>query len=143
MDYRNLELSDYENAVALWQRAEDIRLRDADSKEGIKKYLLRNPGLSFIAESEGDLLGTIMAGHDGKRGYIQHLAVDEPYRKMGVATQLLKLCLNALFQEGIRKSHVHVLSHNELAKAFWQSRGWVGRTDIQVYSYINGGGEDT
>lgn len=140
MKYRTMELRDYSKAVLLWQQCEGVRLRDADSVDGIKKYLDRNPGVSFVAESENCLVGTIMAGHDGKRGYIQHLAVDESFRKMGIATQLLKLCLNALAQEGIMKSHIHVLCGNDLAKMFWQNRGWSARQDIEVFSYISGGG---
>jgi ribosomal protein S18 acetylase RimI-like enzyme len=143
MNYRRMQLGDYETAVALWRQAEGVKLRDADSREGVEKYLRRNDGLSFVAESDGKLVGTIMAGHDGKRGYIQHLAVEESCRRAGVATHLLRLCLSALANEGILKSHIHVLYGNELAKAFWQSRGWAVRRDIEVYSYINGGSENT
>lgn len=143
MNYRKMQLGDYEAAVALWRQAEGVKLRDADSREGVEKYLRRNAGLSFVAESDGKLVGTIMAGHDGKRGYIQHLAVEESCRRTGVATHLLRLCLSVLANEGILKSHIHVLCGNESAKAFWQSRGWAARRDIEVYSYINGGSENT
>lgn len=136
MNYRKMQLGDYEAAVALWRQAEGVKLRDADSREGVEKYLHRNAGLSFVAESGGKLVGTVMAGHDGRRGHIQHLAVEESYRRRGVATHLLRLCLGALANEGILKSHIHVLCGNELAKAFWRNRGWVVRRDIEVYSYI-------
>jgi ribosomal protein S18 acetylase RimI-like enzyme len=135
--------SDYEDIISLWQNAEGVKLRDADSREGINKYLQRNPGLSFIAESNGEIVGTIMAGHDGKRGYLQHLAVAFNHRKNGIATKLLNLCISALKAEGIVKSHIHVLCENETAKIYWKNRGWLKRNDIEVFSFINGGNANT
>jgi ribosomal protein S18 acetylase RimI-like enzyme len=141
--YRTMTLDDYDAAVRLWTSAEGVRIRDADSREGIGKYLSRNPGLSFVAEDSGQLVGTIMAGHDGKRGYIQHLSVAESQRRRGIGSTLVKLCIDALKQEGILKSHLMILVENEVGKQFWSSLGWVSRTDIGLYSYINGGGQNT
>ena len=143
MNFRVMKQGDYQEIISLWQNAEGVKLRNADSKEGINKYLQRNPGLSFVAELNGNIIGTIMAGHDGKRGYLQHLAVTLDHRKNGVATELLNRCLSALKVEGITKSHIHVLCENETAKAYWKNRGWVKRNDIEVFSFINGGDENT
>lgn len=143
MKYREMELSDYEEVISLWRESEGVKLRDADSLDGIDKYLKRNPGLSFVAENNNEIIGTIMSGHDGKRGYIQHLAVKPSLRKSGIATELLSNCVSALRSEGIIKSHIHILSNNELGKNYWSNRGWKRRTDIDVYSYINGSGENT
>lgn len=140
--YREMKLSDYEHVISLWQESEGVKLRDADSFDGIERYLLRNPGLSFIAENDNVIIGTIMSGHDGKRGYIQHLAVKPRLRKSGIATNLLSICIEALKDEDIAKSHIHVLSDNELAKSYWANRGWKKRNDIDVYSYINGKDEN-
>ncbi|MGM0825102.1 MAG: GNAT family N-acetyltransferase [Pseudomonadota bacterium] len=137
MHYRTMIINDYEAAIALWSESEGVRLRDADSREGIEKYLLRNPGLSFVAEEDGELAGTIMAGHDGKRGYVQHLSVADSHRREGIATRLVSLCLEALKHEGILKSHLMILPENEAAKQFWASQGWACRSDIQLYSFIN------
>ena len=115
-----------------------MRLRDADSREGIERYLLRNPGLSFVAEVEGKLVGTIMAGHDGKRGYVQHLSVADSHRRLGIATRLVNLCLKALESEGILKSHLMILPENKAAQKFWANQGWAYRSDILLYSYVNG-----
>ncbi|RYY03665.1 MAG: GNAT family N-acetyltransferase [Gammaproteobacteria bacterium] len=143
MNFRVMKQSDYDAIISLWQNAQGIKLRDADSREGIDKYLQRNPGLSFVAEFDGMVVGTIMAGHDGKRGYLQHLAVAVSHRKMGIATKLLTLCLSALKVEGIVKSHIHVLCENEAAKVYWKNRGWLKRDDIEAFSFINGGDENT
>lgn len=137
MHYRTMTIDDYEAAIALWSESEGVRLRDADSREGIEKYLLRNPGLSFVAEEDGELAGTIMAGHDGKRGYVQHLSVADAHRREGIAARLVSLCLEALKHEGILKSHLMILPENEAAKQFWASQGWACRSDIQLYSFIN------
>jgi ribosomal protein S18 acetylase RimI-like enzyme len=136
-------LSDYDAVISLWKNCNGVNLRDADSIDGIKRYLKRNPGLSFLAIDDDTLVGTIMAGHDAKRGYIQHLAVADSMRNAGIGAKLLELCLAALKAEGIVKSHVHVLGDNSLGRKFWVSRGWMRRADIAVYSFINGGSKNT
>ena len=138
-----MTIDDYEDVVQLWSEMEVVKLRDADSREGIDKYLRRNPDLTFLATDSEKVIGTIMAGHDGKRGYTQHLAVSDQFRREGVATKLVSLCLDSLRAEGILKSHVMILSSNELAKQFWRSLGWEPRSDIELYSFINGSGQNT
>ncbi len=143
MKYRPMTIDDYCSIVELWKTADGVRLRDADSREGIEKYLSRNPGLSFVADDAGKIVGTIMAGHDGKRGYIQHLSVASAQRRRGIGKELVRCCLDALKQQGILKSHLMILVENDVAKQFWSSLGWVDRVDIRLYSYINGSGPNT
>jgi len=143
MKYRSMQISDYDPVIELWRNCEGLSLRDADSRAGIEKYLLRNPGLSFVAEDETGISGSIMAGHDGKRGYIQHLAVDPARRKRGIAGKLVALSLDALKSQGIEKSHVHVLKENQAGRSYWSSRGWSLRAEIEMYSFINGDNENT
>jgi ribosomal protein S18 acetylase RimI-like enzyme len=109
----------------------------------MQRYLERNPGLSFVAEADGRIVASLMAGHDGRRGYIQHLAVDREQRKQGIAGRLLELCLQALLDQGIAKSHVHVLNSNQLGRDFWSRRGWIHRDEIEMYSFINGDNANT
>ncbi|MBT8433538.1 MAG: GNAT family N-acetyltransferase [Gammaproteobacteria bacterium] len=137
MIYRYMKLSDHDAVMALWRSCHGLSLRDADSCQSTKKYLQRNPGLSFVAQDETIIVGTLMAGHDGRRGYIQHLAVTAELRGKGVSDKLVELCLDALKQEGIVKSHVHVLGDNSAGRAFWLNRGWVHRAEIEMYSFIN------
>ena len=85
MNYRNMQISDYDSVIALWRDCDGVSLRNADSSAGIEKYLQRNPALSFVAQQNSAIVGTIMAGHDGKRGYIQHLAVVNEARGQGIA----------------------------------------------------------
>lgn len=138
MNYRSMNIDDYAAVIALWRGSDGVSLRDADSREGIARYLRRNPGLSFVAECDGEIVGTIMAGHDGKRGYIQHLAVSERTRGIGIASRLVELCLQALKREGIVKSHVHVLERNRQGREFWGGRRWFERDEIVMYSFVNG-----
>jgi len=138
MIYRNMQISDYAPVIALWRDCDGVSLRDADSSQGIERYLQRNPGLSFVALEGSSIVGTIMAGHDGKRGYIQHLAVANDVREQGIASSMVELCLEALKLQGIEKSHVHVLGDNEAGRKFWSGRGWFHRAEIVMYSFING-----
>jgi ribosomal protein S18 acetylase RimI-like enzyme len=138
MQYRNMEISDYDDVMQLWRSCEGLNLKDADSVRGIASYLERNPGLSFVAVDENGIVGSLMAGHDGKRGYIQHLAVATPARRQGVAARLVELCLEALLAQGIVKSHVHVINSNQPGRDFWLRRGWHHRAEIEMYSFING-----
>jgi ribosomal protein S18 acetylase RimI-like enzyme len=143
MHYRNLQITDHQDLIVLWRNCDGISLRDADSRQGMQKYLERNPGLSFVAEADARIVASLMAGHDGRRGYIQHLAVDPEQRNQGIAGRLLELCLQALQAQGIVKSHVHVLNSNQLGRDFWSRRGWLHRDEIEMYSFINGDNENT
>jgi ribosomal protein S18 acetylase RimI-like enzyme len=142
MRYRNMQISDYDDVMRLWRDCEGLSLRDADSPEGIAAYLERNPGLSFVALDASGIVGSLMAGHDGKRGYIQHLAVAEAARRRGVAAALVERCLAALLAQGILKSHVHVIDSNQPGREFWLRRGWHHRAEIEMYSFINGDNEN-
>jgi ribosomal protein S18 acetylase RimI-like enzyme len=137
-----MQIDDYEQLLGLWRACEGLSIRDADSHAGVERYLARNPGLSHVAERGGRIVGSIMAGHDGKRGYIQHLAVSPGARKQGVASCLVAFCVDALKQEGIEKSHVHVLKHNATGNAYWTRMGWRQRTEVVMYSFINGENEN-
>lgn len=137
-----MHISDYDGIIALWCDCDGISLRDADSCQSTEKYLERNPGLSFVAEDESGIIGTLMAGHDGRRGYIQHLAVASGVRGKGVGRKLVELCLDALKSQGIVKSHVHVLGDNKTGRAFWTNRNWIHRAEIEMYSFINGANQE-
>ena len=137
-----MQADDYDAVMRLWRSCSGLSLRDADSRAGICRYLERNPGLSFVADSGSALVGSIMAGHDGKRGYIQHLAVAEDSRRRGIASRLIDHSLAALKHLGIEKTHVHVLDSNAEGLDYWMRRGWTRRAEIVMFSYINGDNEN-
>jgi len=128
------DITDYEEVLALWKRCEGVALSDADSEKPITAYLERNPEMSFVAKGGGEIVGSILGGHDGRRGYIYHLAVDVNWRRQGIARQLVKKCLGALKASGIMKTHIFIFTSNESGIAFWKSVGWTYRTDISVIS---------
>jgi len=113
-----------------------VTWRTADARPAVERYLARNPGLSFVARCGAQLVGCVLCGHDGRRGYLQHLAVDATYRRSGIGRQLVQHCLAKLQQLGIEKVHLDVLVDNKAAQQFWQHLGWSRRDDLQRYSWI-------
>lgn len=136
---RVMTLDDYDAVIELMRMTPGISLRDADSREATSRYLERNPEMSFVAQIDGALCGCVMCGHDGRRGYLQHLLVLPRYRRQGIANALVERCLDRLEALGIQKCHLDVLKTNEAAARYWQRQGWQLRTDIDRYSFIRSG----
>jgi N-acetylglutamate synthase len=128
---------DYEQVMALWQATEGITLREADSRDAILAYVARNPGLSFVARDGAVVAGAVLAGTDGRRGYLQHLAVAPSHRGRGVGRALAERVVEALSAAGIAKCHLMVRQENERAKAFWEHLGWTLREDISLMSHAD------
>lgn len=139
---RPMTMADYDGVIALMRQTPGVSVREADSRDSIERYLMRNPDLSFVAEDGSALVGCIMSGHDGRRGTLQHLLVLPAYRERGVASALIEACLAGLESIGILKSHIDVLTTNEAGQRFWERRGWKRRTDIQRYAFIRSGGDN-
>ena len=137
---RVMTLDDYDSVIALMLATPGVTFRDADSRESTSRYLERNPGMSFIAEDGTVLCGCIMSGHDGRRGYLQHLVVSPEYRRQGIANALVERCLSTLEKHGILKCHLDVIKTNTAAADYWNSQGWQLRTDIDRYSFSRLGG---
>ncbi len=128
IEIRAMTIADYDDTFALWQSIEGLGLSNADSREGILRYLERNPGLSLVArEDNGRLAGAVLCGHDGRRGYLHHLAVRPDCQGQGLGRKLAETCLAALHQEGIGKCHIFVKRSNAAGQAFWQRTGWIER----------------
>ena len=126
-------------ALALWQGLPGIGLRDADSPAALAKYLRRNPGCSFVALTDaGELAGVSLAGHDGRRGYLHHVAVADRFRKLGLGRELVERCATALKAEGIEKINFWVKADNATGLAFWNRLGARERDDLVVVSLITG-----
>ncbi len=125
----------YEDVITLWKEMEGIGLSEADSKDNIRFYLERNPNMSFVAEDkEGALLGAVLCGHDGRRGYIHHLAVRQGFRRQGMGRKLVQECLSRLQTIGIQKCHIFIFHDNQNGINFWKSMGWILREDLRIIS---------
>ncbi|MGN0643123.1 MAG: GNAT family N-acetyltransferase [Huintestinicola sp.] len=131
MMIRVMSIEDYDGVYALWTSCKGMGLNNIDdSREGIKRFLCRNPSTCFAAEEDGKICGVIMAGHDGRRGYIYHTAVSPDHRRRGVGTALVKASLSALEKEGIAKAALVVFARNESGNMFWEKQGFSLREDI-------------
>ena len=131
MQIRKMTIQDYEKVYELWMSCKNMGFNDIDdSKEGIARFLERNPNTSFVALENENLVGIILGGHDGRRGYIYHLSVNENYRKNGIGSSLVKICLEAFKQEKISKVALLVFKYNEVGNSFWEKQGFVLREDI-------------
>ena len=131
MEIRKMTIQDYEKVYELWMSCKNMGFNDIDeSREGIARFLERNPNTSFVALENENLIGIILGGHDGRRGYIYHLSVNENYRKKRIGSELVKNCLEAFKQEKISKVALLVFKYNEVGNSFWEKQGFVLREDI-------------
>lgn len=138
LQIREMVPTDYEALRTLWESSEGVGLSDADSPSGFEQFLKRNPRLSFVALDCDCLVGGVLCGHDGRRGYIHHLAVSLSHRRRGVARALVSRCLSGLSAEGIQKCHVFVFDENEAARVFWQAASWSARAELVMFSSPTG-----
>ena len=136
--YRTFTAEDCRKALDFWANAPGVQLHKngEDTVEGLTAYLKRNPGCSFIAEREGEMVGAILCGHDGRRGIIHHLAVDTRYRRLGIGKKLMRLSLEQLKAEGIKKSLLFVLKENDLGEAFYRSLFWKEEGSVKIYAKV-------
>ena len=131
MNIRIMNISDYGKVYALWMSCKNMGFNDLDdSREGIARYLARNPNTCFAAEREGRIIGVILTGHDGRRAIIHHLCVHPDFRRGGIAARLVSLAEDALKKEGIQKVFGLVFKDNDAANAFWERQGYSVRTNL-------------
>lgn len=121
---REFEMDDYDGALALWTDEEGIEICEGDSREEIAQYLKRNPGLSHVAEADGKIVGVALCGHDGRRGWIYHVAVAAEYRGQGVGKQLVDDCVQGLRSAGLKRAIILVAGDNSIGRDFWLRNGW-------------------
>ncbi len=119
MIVRVMTLADLSEVLALWRAVPEVELNDSDTPEQLAKYLAHNPDLSPVAFTGRDIVGAALCGHDGRRGYLNHLAVVAPYRKQGLGSALVEHCLTHLSRVGISKCNAFVLPDNSSGRAFW------------------------
>jgi len=123
---------DYDAVYSLWQQSEGVGLSPADAREPIRGYLARNPGFSLVAHFSGRIVGAVLCGHDGRRGYLYHLAVATEHRKHGLGKRLVEECLSRLALAGIQKTTIYVYAANQTGQEFWRRTGWKDRADLVI-----------
>ncbi|MFR1832217.1 MAG: GNAT family N-acetyltransferase [Lachnospiraceae bacterium] len=135
--YRPMKIEDYDQVFKLWQTITGFGIRSLDdSREGVARFLKRNPSTSVVAVQSGRIIGNILCGHDGRTGYFYHVCVEKQYRKQGIGHQMAKWCMYALKEEGINKVSLIAFKSNQVGNAFWQGVGWNEREDVNCYDFI-------
>ena len=130
-----MTIDDYEELFIMWRKTPNMGLRSLDdSKEAISFFLNRNPNTNFVAYEDDKIVGAILSGHDGRRGYIYHTVVLPEYRGQGIASGLVDMVVEALQKEGITRVCLNVLETNEQGKKFWTDKGWEKKTFLGFYS---------
>ena len=131
-----MTIEDYEQVSALWKRIHGFGIRSIDdSRDGVERFLKRNPTTSVVAEADGKIVGCILCGHDGRRGCFYHVCVEEAYRKHGIGKQMVAVSMHALREEGINKVSLIAFTENDIGNAFWNKIGWTKREDLNYYDF--------
>ena len=121
---RAFSIADYDAALELWQQVEGIEIAEGDDREGVGQFLSRNPVLSRVATDGSTIVGVVLCGHDGRRGYIYHLAVNPAYQSRGVGKRLIDECLGSLRRTGVKRALILVAHDNPRGRNFWRRHGW-------------------
>lgn len=133
---RAMVTEDYDQVYALWKRIKGFAIRSIDdSREGVERFLNRNPGISVVAVEDDKIVGAILCGHDGRRGCMYHVCVDPDYRLQGLGKEMVVFCMNALHEEGINKVSLIAFTVNDIGNAFWKQIGWTRREDLNYYDF--------
>ncbi|MBQ1350175.1 MAG: GNAT family N-acetyltransferase [Ruminococcus sp.] len=137
MQIRPMTINDYDEVFAMWQITTKRALSKADERDQIERYLLRNAGMSQVAVVDGKIVGTVLAGHDGRRGFIHHMAVLPDYRRRHIGHRLAEKAIEMISRDGIDKTHIFCYQNNETGQNFWKDFGFEKRDDVFVFSYVN------
>ena len=136
-----MSIAHFDDVTRLWKGSEGVGLDASDSRPAIRRYLVRNAGLSFVARVGTTIVGAVLCGHDGRRGYLYHLAVSPEHRGNGLGQKLVRRCLDKLKRIGIHKCNIYVFADNSRAEKFWVKRGWVARPGVATLQKVLIGSE--
>lgn len=136
IEIRTMTLKDYDGVKALWMTIQGFGIRSVDdSREGVERFLRRNPTTSVVAVDGDQIVGAILCGHDGRRGCLYHVCVDENYRRHGIGKKMVVFCMEALKAEEINKVSLIAFTVNDIGNAFWNCIGWTKREDLNYYDF--------
>ena len=136
MNIREMKIEDYDNVFALWKTIKGFGIRSVDdSREGIERFLKWNPGLSVVAEEEGQIVGAILCGSDGRRGCLYHVCVHKEHRRQGIGKNMVVWCMEKLKELQINKVSLIAFTQNDIGNAFWKEIGWTKREDLNYYDF--------
>lgn len=137
MTIRAMTIDDYEEVYALWMSIRGFAMRSLDdSRDGVARFLKRNPDTSVVAVADGKIVGSILCGYDGRRGCLYHVCVREDYRRQGIGKAMVVYCMKALEKEEISKVSLIAFTQNDIGNAFWKEIGWTRRGDLNYYDFV-------
>ena len=137
VEIRIMSVGDYEKVYGLWRTIRGFGIRSVDdSREGIERFLRRNPTTSVVAVENGKVVGSILCGHDGRRGCLYHVCVDEEYRRRGIGKAMVVKAMEELKKEEINKVCLIAFTKNDIGNAFWNTIGWTKRQDLNYYDFV-------
>lgn len=134
---RPMQMKDYEKVFQLWLNIQNFSIRSLDdSKEGVERFLARNPETSVVAIMDDKIVGSILCGHDGRRGCFYHVCVDKDYRRRGIGKAMVVVSMETLRKENINKVSLIAFTKNDVGNAFWNHIGWTKREDLNYYDFV-------
>lgn len=134
---RTMTIEDYQGVRALWMTIKGFAIRSIDdSVEGVARFLRRNPTTSVVAVEDGEIVGAILCGHDGRRGCLYHVCVREDKRMQGIGRAMVVRCMEKLKEEQISKVSLIAFTANDIGNAFWKRIGWTKREDLNYYDFV-------
>lgn len=137
MIVRTMTIEDYQGVHDLWMTIKGFAIRSIDdSREGVERFLKRNPATSVVAEENGEIVGSILCGHDGRRGCLYHVCVREDCRMRGIGKSMVVKCMEELEKEKISKVSLIAFTENDIGNAFWKEIGWTKREDLNYYDFV-------
>ena len=137
MIVRTMTIEDYQGVHDLWMTIKGFAIRSIDdSREGVERFLKRNPATSVVAEENGEIVGIILCGHDGRRGCLYHVCVREDCRMRGIGKSMVVRCMEELEKEKISKVSLIAFTENDIGNAFWKEIGWTKREDLNYYDFV-------
>ena len=137
MIVRTMTIEDYQGVHDLWMTIKGFAIRSIDdSREGVERFLKRNPATSVVAEENGEIVGSILCGHDGRRGCLYHVCVREDCRMRGIGKSMVVRCMEELEKEKISKISLIAFTENDIGNAFWKEIGWTKREDLNYYDFV-------
>jgi len=131
-----MQITDYDGVHDLWMGIKGFAIRSVDdSREGVERFLRRNPTTSVVAEEDGKIVGSILCGHDGRRGCLYHVCVAMEYRRRGIGKEMVVKAMQELKAEHINKVSLIAFTQNDIGNAFWNCIGWTKREDLNYYDF--------
>lgn len=137
MIIREMTIYDYDEVYEMWQITTKRALSKADERDQMERYLKHNAGMSQVAVVDGKIVGTVLAGHDGRRGFIHHMAVLPEFRRKKIGHALAQTAIQKIREQSIDKTHIFCYQNNETGQSFWRDFGFEKREDVFVYSFSN------